>query len=656
MTRRRALALAAVALVAAGLAGGMQRIGLGDDLELESVDARFSIRGPVAPPPDVVLVQVDEKTLSALGRRWPFPRANQAKVIDKLAAAGARAIAIDLQYTEQTDYRDDNALITAIGKAGHVVLATTATNDQGGTNVLGGDEVVNSVGARVGTALMPLDADGAIRRAAYEIEGLESFAVVTAEVATNRQVEPFDESRQYIRFAGPPGTVRSYSYSDVLLGHVPASALRGRIVVLGTSAVRLKDASTTSTTDRSLMSGPEVQANAIATVLDGLPLTAPGGVAAAAMLLLMACVAPLAALRLTARGATIAALAVAVVYLVAAQWLFGAGAVIPVVHPLAAWALGLAGVLVLARARAAPAPAPVPAPPRAADLPTAPPAPAPPEAATMADQIAGFRLEEMIGRGGMGVVYRAVQPGLDRKVAVKVIAPPYAADVRYRERFEREARMAAALDHPNIVPIYMTGEDGGQLYLVMRYIDGVNLAERLRGGPLPLAAVAEVISQVASALDAAHAHGVVHRDVKPANILLVERDGAPPHAFLTDFGITRDLEATHGMTRAGAFLGSVDYAAPEQAAGAGAPADLYALGCTAYECLTGQPPFGRRRDEEVLWAHAHEEPRAPSELVAGLPPEADHAVLRALAKDPCERWASCAEFARHLAGALLTTR
>jgi serine/threonine-protein kinase len=262
----------------------------------------------------------------------------------------------------------------------------------------------------------------------------------------------------------------------------------------------------------------------------------------------------------------------------------------------------------------------------------------------------------MIGRGGMGVVYRAVQPGLDRKVAIKVIAPAHAADPRYRERFEREARLAAALDHPNIVPIYMTGDDRGQLYLVMRYIDGVNLAERVHEGPLPLASVTEVVTQVASALDAAHARGVIHRDVKPANILLVERDGAPPYAFLTDFGITRDLGATHGMTHAGAFLGSVDYAAPEQATGAGAAADQYALGCTAYECITGRPPFGRRRDEEILWAHAHEEPRPPSELAPGLPREGDEAVLRALAKDPDDRWPSCSAFAQALAGALTAAR
>jgi serine/threonine-protein kinase len=634
MTRRRALALIAIAVAAAAVAGGLQRLGIGTRLELESVDARFRLHGPAKPPAGVVLVQVDEKTLSDLHRRWPFPRALQARLIDRVAAARPRAIAIDLEYTEPTTVDDDNALIEAIHHAGHVVLATTAVNDQGETNVLGGDAVVSEIGARVGSALMPLDADGAIRRAAYQVEGLESFAVVGAEMATNRQVEPFDSKTTWIRFAGPPGTLRAYSYSDVLRGRVPAAALRGRVVVVGTSALRLKDASTTSTTRGSLMSGPEVQANAIATVLAGLPLTSPGAAVDAALILLLAGLAPLAGLRLGAVGVTVASAGATLAFLAAAQWLFAGGLIIPVVHPLAALLAGLLGVLAVARPRAREAP------PRAV-----PAAPAPAE--TAADEIAGFRLEGLIGRGGMGVVYRARQPGLDRVVAVKVIAPARAADPGFRERFAREARLAAAIEHPNIVPVYSTGEDRGQLYLVMRYIDGVNLAERLGEGPLAPAAVAEIVGDVASALDAAHLRGLIHRDVKPANILLADR------AFLTDFGITRELDATMGLTRTGVFVGSVEYAAPEQASGPGPAADQYSLGCVAYECLTGAPPFGRDRDLHILWAHAHETPRPPSELVGGLPADIDAAVLRALAKQPGERWATCTEFARRLASALL---
>ncbi len=635
MTRRRALALIAITMIAASAAIGLRLLGIGTGLELESVDARFRVHGPMKPPAGVVLVQVDEKTLSDLHRRWPFPRAVQAQLIDRLAAARPRAIAIDLQYTEPTTVDDDNALIEAIHRAGHVVLATTAVNDQGQTNVLGGDAVVDDIGARVGSALMPLDDDGAIRRAADEVEGLESFAVVSAEMATNRQVAPFDSSRTWIRFAGPPGTLRAYSYSDVLRGRVPPAAFRNRVVVVGTSAVRLKDASTTSTTRGSLMSGPEVQGNAIATVLAGLPLSSPGGAVDTALILLLAALAPLAALRLGAVGVTLASALAALAFLAVAQWLFAGGLIVGVVHPVAALLAGLIGVVAVARPGARSAPAV-----------TALAAPEPAE--TVADEVAGFRLEGLIGRGGMGVVYRARQPGLDRVVAVKVIDPARAADPGFRERFAREARLAAAIEHPNIVPVYSTGEDRGRLYLVMRYIDGVNLAERLGEGPLALSAVAEIVVQVASALDAAHLRGLIHRDVKPANILLAEH-----HAFLTDFGITRELDATAGLTRTGVFVGSVEYAAPEQAAGAGPAADQYSLGCVAYECLTGVSPFGRERDLRILWAHAHEVPRPPSALAPDLPADLDAAVLRALAKEPGERWATCTEFAQRLAGALL---
>src|SRR6478735_9737888 len=265
-------------------------------------------------------------------------------------AARPRPIAIDLQYTEPTDDDDDNALIDAIDRADHVVLATTTVDDQGATNVLGGDDIVSDIGARVGSALMPLDADGAIRRVADQVEGLESFAVVTAEVATNRQVAPFDERRSWVRYAGPPGTVRAYSYAAVLRGRVAPAALKGKIVVVGTEALRLKDASTTSTTDGSLMSGPEIQANAIATVLAGLPLRSPGPAAAVALILLLAATAPLAAARLRPRTAVLVSAVAAAGLLVAAYALFTGGVVIPVVHPLIAWAVAVMGVLALARA------------------------------------------------------------------------------------------------------------------------------------------------------------------------------------------------------------------------------------------------------------------------------------------------------------------
>jgi serine/threonine-protein kinase len=628
--------MAAVAGVSALAALAADRADIGEGLELDAVDARFAIRGEQPPPDDVVLVLVDEQTLDELDLRWPFPRSRHARVIRRVASAKPSAIAVDLQFTEPTKVDEDNALIESIAGAGNVVLGTTVVDDQGATNVLGGDEVVNSVGARVGSGLMPVDADGALRRLPYAVNGLESFAVVTAEVATRRQVAPFDERRTWIDYAGPPGTLRAYPYADVLRGRVPAKAFRGKVVVIGTEASRLKDVSPTSTTDGELMSGPEIQGNAIATVLDGLPLRSAGGWVAGLLIVAFALVAPLAALRLRLGLAAVVALAAGLAYLVAAQLLFAGGQIVPVVLPLFALVLTLLGTALVGRKAVAPAIVPTADDELGATL---------ADEVSEGEEIAGVRLQERIGGGGMGVVFRAEQPALGRTVAVKVIAPGYADEGRYRERFAREARLAAAIDHPHVLPIYDAGEDRGRLYLVMRFVPGADLGRRLRlDGPLGLAATAEVVAQVASALDAAHAHGLVHRDVKPANILLAERPGGSPHCFLADFGISRRLETSGDLTRPGALMGSVDYIAPEMVQeGRAEPAgDIYALGCVAFECLTGRPPYRRDSDVSTLWAHLNERP--PS-LGEHFPAELDAVIARALAKDPEDRWPSCGALA-----------
>jgi CHASE2 domain-containing sensor protein len=643
--------LAAVAVVSSLAALAADRTGIGEGLELESVDARFSIRGEQPPPADVVLVVVDEQTLDQLDLRWPFPRSRHARVIRRVAAAKPSAIAVDLQFTERTKDAEDNALIESIAASGDVVLGTTVVDDQGATNVLGGDEVVSSVGARVGTGLMPPDADGALRRVPYAINGLESFAVVAAEVATHRQVLPFDERRTWIDYAGPPGTLRAYPYADVLRGRVPAESFRGKVVVIGTEASRLKDVSPTSTTAGELMSGPEIQGNAIATVLDGLPLRSTGGLVDGLLIVVCALVAPLAALRLRSELAAAVAIAAGLAYLMSAQLLFGAGKIVPVVLPLLALALALLGTAVVGRRRV----------PAAADAGMVALPPDEELGATLTDdaaegdEIAGVRLEERIGGGGMGDVFRGEQPALARTVAVKVIAPALAADGRYRERFARESRLAAAIDHPHVLPIYDAGEDQGRLYLVMRYVQGADLGRRLGlGGPLDLETTAEVIAQVASALDAAHAHGLVHRDVKPANILIADRPAGPPHCYLADFGISRDLEASEDLTRTGALMGSVDYVAPEMVQeGRGDPAgDVYALGCVAFECLAGRPPFRRGSDVSTLWAHVNEPPPVLSDRLPAASVELDAVLARALAKDPQDRWPTCGALANALAGGL----
>src|SRR4051794_36738788 len=244
----------------------------------------------------------------------------------------------------------------------------------------------------------------------------------------------------------------------------------------------------------------------------------------------------------------------------------------------------------------------------------------------------------------MGVVYRATHLLLERTVALKLIAPSLARNPAFRSRFEREWRLLAALEHPNVIPIYEAGEVDDRPYLSMRWVSGGDLAARLRGtaGLAPGVALA-LLSQVAAALDAAHGRGVVHRDVKPANVLL-EGD----HAWLTDFGAGKDLADRDTRTAPGHWVGTVDYVAPELLDGATATArsDVYSLGCLLFETLTGRVPFPRENDVATLWAHRFEPPPSPTEERPSLPARLDGVLQRALAKDPAERPASAGELIR----------
>jgi len=261
------------------------------------------------------------------------------------------------------------------------------------------------------------------------------------------------------------------------------------------------------------------------------------------------------------------------------------------------------------------------------------------------DVFAAHRIEGVAGRGGMGVVYRATALDLDRLVALKLIAPALSSDSSFRERFIRETRVAASLDHPNVIPVFSAGEEGGRLFFAMRYVDGDDLRTLIRREVrLAPERAASIVAQVGSALDAAHARGIVHRDVKPANVLLAGAE----HAYLTDFGLTKRLHSAAAETRPGGWVGTLGYVAPEQIRGerVDARADVYALGCVLFHALTGVTPYARESDEATLWAHLNEPPPAVAPRAPGVPAAFEEVVARALAKEPDDRFGSAGDLGR----------
>ena len=265
------------------------------------------------------------------------------------------------------------------------------------------------------------------------------------------------------------------------------------------------------------------------------------------------------------------------------------------------------------------------------------------------DEFASYRVRSVLGRGGMSVVYQAENLRLSSVIALKVLAPELAADDVFRARFLEESRIAASLNHPNVIPIYDMGSQDDLLYIAMRYVSGTDMRQMIkkRGRILPANALF-LLGQAARALDAAHRKGLVHRDVKPGN-LLIERgsdEADPDHVYLADFGITKHAMSRSGLTSTGQFLGTIDYVAPEQIRGTSVTgqADQYSLGCVLYECLTGRVPFEKDLDAAVIWAHVEETPTMPTILRPELPPGIDEVFGRVLAKRPSERYGSCREF------------
>jgi serine/threonine-protein kinase len=283
------------------------------------------------------------------------------------------------------------------------------------------------------------------------------------------------------------------------------------------------------------------------------------------------------------------------------------------------------------------------------------------------DRVAGYRLEEQIGQGGMAVVYRARDERLDRRVALKLLAPSLAADAAFRQRFIRESRAAAAVDHPNIIPVYEAGDAGGALFIAMRYVQGGDVRSLLaRNGPLSPDRVLSIVGQVAAALDAAHASGLIHRDIKPANMLLGTAEAvtagdraAPPswpqeHVYLSDFGISKQSLVSQRLTTTGQFVGTLDYIAPEQIEGLeiDGRADQYALACATYELLSGLPPYRKEQYLAIINAHLAEPVPSLVDRRPELPAVVDLVLAKAMAKQPAGRYGTCGQFAADLGRAL----
>jgi len=343
--RLRLTLFLAAGIAAAGVMLGLYAVDALKSLELRSVDTRFSVRGTQPQPKDLAVVAIDTKTFNDLKIQWPFPRGRHAKVLDRLRKDGAKAIAFDVQFTEPTTRRQDGALIDAVGRSKNVVLATTEVDDKGRTAIFGGDQTLRAIGAKAGNALLPNDAGGTIRRTWYDARKLKTLGVVTAEDVLGKPIprSALGGKTAWIDYQGGPGTIQTTSYSDVLNNNFRTGTFKDRIVVIGPAAPTLGDVHPTSVTGEDLMSGAEIQANAIWTALHGFPLQPIPTWWTPVLIVLMAFAAPALFLLFKPREAVLILILIALVYTVGSQLLFNHGTIVPVVYPLIA--LGLAAVL-----------------------------------------------------------------------------------------------------------------------------------------------------------------------------------------------------------------------------------------------------------------------------------------------------------------------
>ncbi len=595
---------------------------------------------------------IDNDSLGTLPN-YPFSRRLDGRVLENLHAAGARLIVYDIAFDRPTTEGADLALFEAARRGAPVIFATALISPTGETEVLGGNANLAGIGDRAAAAALVADPDGVVRHTLGEVSGLPTIAASVARRLTGHAADRRLLNGGWIDFPGPPGSVPTLSFAHVLHNQFDRAAVRGKVVVVGATAHELQDVH--STAAGSPMAGPEIQADAIATVLDGYPLRSPSGLVTALLIIALAFVVPLAGLRFGTLGSCLTGLGMVLAWSLAAQLSFNAGTVLDYSDPLATLVLGTGGTVILGiwsdgrerqRLRslfAADASGMVERVLRA-------PGERPLEPTAI---IAGYRIEEVLGRGGMGVVYRANQLALDRAVAIKLIATERAEDPVFRERFKSESRIAASIDHANVIPVYEAGEDDGLLFIAMRLVEGYDLGRLLtHGGPLTPERATHLIIQIAEALDAAHSRGLVHRDVKPANVLLTVN--AREHAYLTDFGLAMQIGTNARITRAGQLMGTLDYLAPEQIRGETVDerADVYALTGLLYHCLTGETPFPHETEAAKMWAHVSTPVPAPAESRPHLPDQLNEVIARGMAKAPGDRYLSAGELARACASAV----
>lgn len=667
-----AVIAAAVAIGALAALAGLAARQADGPLERLSVDARMAVAGNAAPRDDVVIVAVDNETLRRIGERPPFSRTYYADLVRRLNDAGAAVVALDVAFPGITFPDDDQALVRALRTTRRAVVSVSQVDRRGGTEPLAGIVAFEDTSVVPGYTDFPTDPGAAVRQFTGPIGTLDSFATAVARAYTGGpRIVPPDDA--FIVYPGPAGTVPRVSMADVLDGRVRPSAVRGKVVVVGPTAPVLKDLHRIPV--HGTMSGAEIQVAAIGTALQQFPLRTASVGASQRTIVVLAFLIPLlllAALGVRSRSrrpsdrqpgleppnvlAVVAAgMLVAAGWTVAAQVAFGAGHVVEFVAglvavasatSLTAIASAIARRLLQDRVRG-----------QLADEQSDEQLidrvlEADPDhllgSATVFD---GYRLTGRIRVGGMGRVYRAVQQDLDREVALKLISRQYSDDPRYRERFLAEARHAARVEHPHVVPVFAVGEYRGLLYIAMQWIRGQDLEQALHvAGRLQPAFAARLVYRVAGALDAAARSGVVHRDVKPGNILLPDDD--VEHPYLTDFGIAR--AAGSRAAPGERWAGTKEYVSPEQVAGeeVDARSDIYSLGAVLFRCLTGSVPFPSDDEAAMLQAHSEAPRPRPSEWSPGLPTEIDAVVQRAMAIDPAARYETATEFAREALGIL----